>query len=168
MTDARRPLQTTPLGVPDFGWLSARSQAALVLVANKKWITIPTVVLTAVNPVYQIVGSIPMLATTTGRFRGRLTGYPLNTAGAPHLLFGAMSHGTGILVPDYAQIALQLPANVSETGGNGTVALTIDFPANGFTAAVGSTTAINALFGVDVASVIAIGTNAIQFEVEEY
>ena len=165
--DARRPLQTSPLGVPDFGWLTARAQAAIVLVANKKWITIPTVVLTAVNPTYQNVGTISMVATTTGRFRGRLTGYVLNTAGAPHLIFGGMSHGAS-LTPDYAQIALQRPANVSETGGNGTVALTIDFPANGFTAAIGSTTNINALFGADVASVVAIGGNAVQFEVEEY
>lgn len=164
----RRPDNTPCLGVPDFGWLTARAQAAITLIGNKKWLTVPTVVLTAVNPTYQIVGTLSMVATTTGRFRGRLTGYALNTAGAPHLIFGAMSHGTGVLTPDYAQIALQLPANVSETGGNGTVALTIDFPLNGFTAVIGSTTNINALFGADVGSVVAIGSNAIQFEVEEY
>src|ERR1700679_1586485 len=149
MTDARRPLQTTPLGVPDFGWLDGRSSSIAALVGNKKWLTIPTVTITAINPVYQNVGAISMTALRTGRFRGRLTGYVVNGGGAVHLLYGAMSHGNGVLTPDYAQTPLQIVAAGEETGGNATVALTIDFPANGFTAVVGSTTNINALFGSD-------------------
>lgn len=162
--DVRRPLQTSPLGVPDFEWPRAIATQALNLVENKKWVSIPTATLTALNPVYQLLGTFSMVAKATGRFRARMMGYIANEDSGNHNFFGGIGHSA--LLTTYAQSPLTVPP--SGESNMATVALTVDFAVLGFTAAVGSTTTINALGGCDSASHLVIFTNAMQFEVEEY
>ena len=163
MTDARRPEQTTPLGVPDFGWVQARAQAGVVLAGNTKWVTVPTIAVTIAGVT---AATIPMVATTTGRFRARLTGYVANLSGVtPHAITPAMGHGVTIV---YTQATLLVPPSVGEFVNTATVALIVDFPLNGFTAVVGSTTNIIATLAADANGALAIETNAMQFEVQEY
>jgi hypothetical protein len=163
MTDARRPLQTTPLGVPDFGWLNARAQAAFVLIANTKWVTVPTVAVTTAGVT---AATIPMVATTTGRFRARLTGYVANTSAVTLAeITPAIGHGATL---SYTQSPLNVPPSTGEALNTATVALIVDLPLNGFTAAVGSTTNIIANLVASANGLLVIATNAMQFEVQEY
>lgn len=164
--DVRRPLQTSPLGVPDFEFPRALASKALNLVGNKKWVTVPLLSVTALNPVYQIAATLTMTALGTGRFRARAMGYVNNSDSSNHNLFDGMSHGTGILVPNYAQSPLTIVP--SSEGNLATMALVVDFATLGFTAGIGSATNFNLLVGCDSASHIALLAQAVQFEVEEY
>lgn len=163
----RRPSGTPALGVPDVEWANARATAANSLIGNKKWVSLVGQSVTAINPIYQIAATISMTALSTGRFRARLVGYVGNSAAGGHNIFPGMSHGTGVLVPDYAQTG-GLLVSPSGEGSGSTIALIVDFPANGFTAVVGTTTAINALTSVDSGTTVFMRNNAVQFEVEEY
>jgi len=162
----RRPLETPALGVPDFAWPTAIAVKALQVLGNKKWVSVPPITITAINPIYQIAATLSMTALGTGRFRARWVGYVENIDSGNHTLYGGMSHGTSILVPNYAQSALII--SPSGEGNMSTAALIVDFATLGFTAALGSTTAINLLVGADAASDLHLLTNATQFEVEEY
>jgi hypothetical protein len=166
--DVRRPLQTSPLGVPDFAWPTARAIAAFALIGNKKWISVAPLTITAVNPTYQVAATLSMTAVDTGRFRARFVGYVNNTDSGNHTFYGGMSHGSGVIVPNYAQSALIIPP--SGEGNMATAALIVDFASLGssFVATVGSVTPINALVSCDSASHMLLLTNACQFEVEEY
>jgi hypothetical protein len=168
MDRMRRPNNTPTLGVPDIAWAEARAAAATALSGNKKWVSVPPLTITAVDPTFQIAAILSMTALATGRFRARWMGYIENIDSGNHTLFGGMSHGTGILVPNYTQSALIIPP--SGEGNMATAALIVDFPSLGtpFVAALGSTTAINLLVAADAASDLHLLTNATQFEVEEY
>jgi hypothetical protein len=161
MGDAiRRPAETPALGVPDMEFARARATAANNLVGNSKWLTIPTIVLTAA---IQIVGTIAMKALATGRFRVRFTGVIANSGDANEPAIAAVSHGTGITAGDY----IQAPTTII-LGANGALALIVDLPTQGFTAAVGSTTNINALLTGVGGAVLTVPTNGMQLEVQEY
>lgn len=163
MDHVRRPTNTPTLGVPDFGWLAARAQAAVALIGNTKWVTVAPVALTVAPGV--TIASIPMTALATGRFRARLTGYISNTSGALHVITPAIGHGVTL---DYTQAFLNVPAGTGEAVDTATVALIVDLPANGFTAVVGSTTNIIANLTADANGVMLLLAHAMQFEVQEY
>lgn len=163
--DVRRPLQTSPLGVPDFEFPRALAAKALGIVGNKKWVSVPTIIVTALHTTFQVAASLSMVAST-GRFRARAMGYVENADAGNHTFFDGMSHGTGVIVPTYEQAALIIPP--SGEASMATMALVIDFPTVGFTAAPGSTTVFNLLVSCDSASHISLLPNAVQFEIEEY
>jgi|SRR5882672_1627855 len=167
MGDARRPLETPALGVPDVEWSRAAAVQALNILGNKKWVSVAPLTVTALSPVYQIAATLSMVAKGTGRFRARWFGYVSNVDAGAHNLFGSVSHGASVLVADYVQFPLLVQP--SGEGAVSTVAFVIDLPtAAAFTAPVGSTTPINLLVGADAASDIIFRTRATQFEVEEY
>jgi len=163
--DVRRPLQTSPLGVPDVEFAVARAQAANISPASG-WLTVLPLTITALNPVYQVAATITLTAKRTGNFRGRFTGYISNTDSGNHSLFDGMSTGAGNLTPLYAQSPLIIAP--SGEGNMATAALIVDFPSLGFTTALGVTTIFNLLVGCDSASHLLILTRACQFEVQEY
>ena len=167
MDRMRRPTGTPTLGVPDLAWATARAAAATALIGNTKWVTIAPITLT--GGVLQIAASIPMVATSTGRFRTRLTGYIANAAGgAINTIASSDSTGAGSIVPNYGGSALTVSANPTESILNlATVAQIIDLPTAGFTAAPGSTTIVNALLESGGAG-LSVLAGAMQFEVEEY
>jgi hypothetical protein len=167
MGDARAPVETPKLGVPDVEWPRAIAVKALNILGNKQWISVPGLTITAVDPTYQIAATLSMVAKGTGRFRARFVGYIGNSGGATHQFFGGVSHGTGVLTNDYVAFPLNVPPSVESA--QATIALIFDFPTGaGFTAAVGSTTDINMLVSADAASDLVLFTRAAQFEVEEY
>jgi hypothetical protein len=167
MDHVRRPQNTPTLGVPDFGWAVARATQALILSANKKWTTIAPITLTA-SPL--IVGSLSMVATTTGRFIAHATGV-VNGDATGGLITMAMSHGPANLVADYTQATLVVFSSSGEGAqGTATIALIVYFNSVTvpFTAVVGSTTVFNLIATGVGGAHVSLPLDGLQFEVTEY
>lgn len=164
----RRPIYSPALGIPDLWTAFGRAAAVQTLVSNKQWTTnAAPVVGTGANI---IVATLAMVAKVTGRFRVRLGGVisSTNSAGGDDVSLG-VSHGVGVTAADYAQPAVQTPATGLETAiGIGWVSLIVDFSSVpiSFTAALGSTTALNLI--MNAPATVEFQTHGIEFEAEEF
>lgn len=162
----RRPLHSPALGIPDMWPAFARAKAVQALVGNKKWTTNPGLI--NATGADQILATLSMTALATGRFRVRASGVVSVSAINMEMTLGA-SHGAGVAAPDYAQPIVFLPGPPGE-GIQGVTwfSLILDFSSApvSFTAALGSTTALNLVVNATVNT--DFETHGIQFEAEEF